>query len=103
MKFIIGWVTIKPAKRDAFFAAVRVHTAATRQEEGCVFFEINPGMERPNVAVVAECFKSEEVHQRHLTTPHMAAMRKAMNETLIDGKFQYIYSDNVVAEDVTFG
>jgi len=64
-KFIIGWMTSKPEMQERFLAAIRAVLAATRQEKGCVFIEINLDLDSPNRAVVAECFESQGAHDIH--------------------------------------
>jgi quinol monooxygenase YgiN len=103
LKYIIGWMTIKPGKRDRFLAAARAHTAATRKEAGCVFFELNLSLDEPNVAVVAECFKDAAAHDLHSNTPHMAKFRKEMAEVLVEGKFVNVFSDDVKTDVYKFG
>lgn len=101
-KFIIGWVTFKPEKREEFLAAVRIHAEATRQEPGCVYFEINLSLENPNGAVVAECFASSQAHETHNATPHMKSFVDKMSRILVEGRFENIYSDDVKVDVVTF-
>lgn len=101
-KFIIGWVTFKPEKRDELMEAIEVFAAATRQESGCVFFEINLSRERPNCTVVAECFQSAEAHDEHQKTPHVKAFFEKTAGILVEGRFENILSDNVVVDIVKF-
>ena len=41
MKFVIGWLTLKPGTRDEFMTLCRPFIAATREEEGVDFFEFH--------------------------------------------------------------
>ncbi len=101
-KFVIGWVTFKPEKREEFLAAVQLHAAATRKEPGCMFFEINFSREIPNGAVVAECFASAEAHETHNATPYMKAFVDNMSRILLTGRFENIYSDDVKVDVVNY-
>lgn len=101
-KFIIGWVTFKPEKREAFLEASRLLAEATRREKGCVFFEFNFSTERPNIAVIAECFQSAAAHDEHHQTPHVKAFFARASEFLVEGRFENILSDDVVVDNVTF-
>ncbi len=97
-KFIIGWVKFKLEKRVEFLDAVQIHVAATRQEDGCVFFEVTLSLEKPDTAVIVECFKSAEAHTLHNNTPHMKAFIAQMADILVEGRFENILSDNVVSD-----
>ncbi len=101
-KFVIGWVTFKPEKRDELMEAIQDFAAATRQEKGCVFFEINLSREQPNCTVIAECFQSGEAHDEHHKTPHAKAFFEKTAGILVEGRFENILSDNVVADIVKF-
>ncbi len=101
-KFIIGRVTFKPDQREDFLEAVRIHAAAIRKEPGCVFFEIKLSREKPNRAVVAECFVDAAAHEVHNQTAHMLAFVDKMSRILLDGRFENIYSDNVTVDVVKF-
>ena len=102
-KFIIGWMTAKPEMQERFLAAIRAHMAATRQEKGCVFLEINLDLDSPNRAVVAECFESQEAHDIHSKTPHMATFRKEMSQILVEARFENILSDKVTVDIPKYG
>ncbi len=97
-KFIIGWVKFKPERRAAFLNAVRAHMTATRQEEGCVFFEVTLSMEKPDTAVIVECFKSAGAHELHHNTPRTKAFMAKMTDILVEGRFENILSDNVISD-----
>lgn len=101
-KFIIGWITFKPEMRGPFLSAISAHVAATRQEEGCVFFDVSLSLDGPNIAVVTECFESEEAHESHLQTPHMNRFRAEMPRLLVEGRFENVYSDRFSTDVVEF-
>jgi len=102
-KFIIGWMTSKPEMQERFLAAIRAVLAATRQEKGCVFIEINLDLDSPNRAVVAECFESQEAHDIHSKMSHMATFREEMSRILVEARFENILSNNVTVDVPKYG
>ena len=101
-RFVIGWARFKPGKQDEFLAVAKAHIAATREEEGCLFLEINLSMDKPDTAVFAECFRDARATEIHESLPHVAVWKKRMSEILIEGRFENIFSDEVVVDVVKF-
>ena len=97
-KFIIGWVKFRHEKRAEFLAAVQILVAATRQEEGRVFFEVTLSLDKPDTALSVECFKSADAHEEHQNTPHMKAFMARMADILVEGRFENILSDTIVSD-----
>ena len=60
---------IHPDKADAFMAAAAEYTAATRAEEGNLFFEWSRSVEDPNQYVLIEAFK-DDAAEAHVTSAH---------------------------------
>ncbi len=64
MKFFVGTMTAKPGKRDEFLVLIRAHAVNTRREPGCVYFEVEPMLDRPN-----ECAACRMLPQRRGASP----------------------------------
>ena len=97
-KFIIGWVKFKPGQSANFLDAMKEHATATRQEDGCVFFDVGLSSETPDTAIFVECFDTAEAHQRHQETPRMKAVMANVADMVVEGRFENILSDNVVSD-----
>ena len=69
-KYIVGWLTFRPGKRDEYFAGAQPFIEASQAEEGCLFYEHSPHPYIPDLVLIMECFKDEEAHAAHLKTPH---------------------------------
>jgi quinol monooxygenase YgiN len=93
MKLIVGIITAKPGKRDAFLAAAREHAEASRREPGCFYFELAPIPEHPDKLLLAEGFVDEAAHRAHEDTDHMRALWAVMPDLL--ERFEI---DNMVGE-----
>ena len=78
-KYIIGWLTFGPGKRDDFMKLAVPYFATCREEKGCLFFEMNPSFTDPDVVTIAECFESAEAHSAHLRTPWFEAFWAELN------------------------
>jgi quinol monooxygenase YgiN len=102
MKFVIGWLTLKPGRRDEFMAVAQSFIAATVREEGVVFFEFHHSSTDPDGVVVVECYKNHEAHQLHWTRPHFVAMWKDVERLAIEGSFENIFADRTVPDVVKF-
>jgi quinol monooxygenase YgiN len=103
MKFVIGWLTLKPGKRDEFLVLSRPFIAATLQEEGVIFFEFHTSLTDPDGAVVVECYKDREAHELHWTTPHFSAMWRNVERLALEGRFENIFADRTATDVVQFG
>ena len=101
MKFVIGWLTLKPGTRDEFMTLCRPFIAATREEEGVDFFEFHNDLGNSDGIVVVERYKSHEAHELHWTTPHFQAMWHIVQA--IEGRFENIFADRVERDIAKFG
>ncbi|GAA4758383.1 putative quinol monooxygenase [Citricoccus nitrophenolicus] len=81
MIFIVVKYQVKPEHVDTFPDAVAAFTAATRAEEGNLFFEWSRSLEDPNEYVLVEGFK-DGTGEAHVNSPHFAAGLEAMGPLL---------------------
>ncbi len=101
-KFIIGWLTCRPGKRDELVALLGPYVAACRAEEGCLFFEMNPSIDAPDSVTLAECFASREVHEAHLGTETFKAFWDRLHDLCIEGRFENIFPHHVETDTADF-
>ena len=102
-KYIIGWLTFPPGVREDFMKIGLPYAAACREEEGCVFFEMNPSATDPDVVTVAECYESAEAHAAHLKRPLFEAMWGELNRRCRRGRFENIFAGRVEPDSAEFG
>ena len=95
MKFIVGYFTAKPGKRDAFLAAAQEHIRMTRLEPDCRYFELVPVPDHPDRLLLAEAFASEEAHRLHEQSDHMRGLANVMPDLL-----SHVTIDSIVTDDV---
>jgi quinol monooxygenase YgiN len=102
-KYIIGWLALKPGQGRGFVKVAQAYAAGCRKEDGCIFFEMNQSIDDPDVFVVAECFRDAEAHEAHLKRPLFLETWKHLESIGLNGKFENILADAVIADSATFG
>jgi quinol monooxygenase YgiN len=69
------YITVKfpvlPDKADQFMAATAGYTAATRDEEGNIFFEWSRSLDEPSTFVLLEAFRDAEAGAAHVAGQHV--------------------------------
>jgi quinol monooxygenase YgiN len=101
-KYIIGWLTLKPGHGRDFVNVAQAYAAGCREEDGCIFFEMNQSIDDPDVFVVAECFRDAAAHEAHLKRPLFLESWKHIESIALSGKFENIFADSVIADGATF-
>lgn len=101
-KYIVGWLTFPPGKRQEFLQILPAYVAACRAEPGCLFFEMNPSMLDPDVVTLAECFESEETHATHLKAETFRSFWPQLAALAISGRFENVYPGRVADDAVRF-
>lgn len=102
MKLIVGYLTAKPGKREAFLAAAQDHAEQSRLEPGCRYFELLPLPDHPDRMLLAEAFDSEAAHRTHEDTDHMRALWAVMPQMLVHASIDNVVSDAVVHDEDWF-
>ena len=62
---------IRPEKADQFMEAAADYTAATRAEEGNIFFEWSRSLDDPSSFVLLEAFRDAEAGSAHVAGQHV--------------------------------
>jgi len=92
-KYVMGWLKLKPGKRDAFVAEYQKGALATRREPGCVFYDFALSSEDTDTVLIMECFANEDAHASHLKQPHFKAVWAAFQKFGAEGRFEDIWSN----------
>ncbi len=74
---------IDPARVDEFVSAIKTNAAASREEPGCLRFEISAHLEKPNVFALAELYKDRDAVEAHYGSDHFAAWKKVADTGII--------------------
>jgi quinol monooxygenase YgiN len=103
MQFVIGWLKLKPGKRDEFMSLAATHQATTQKEEGCLFYEWHPSAADKEVLVLVEGWKTREHHEAHQNAPHHLALIEKVGQYAVSGRFEEIEAARVVTQNPEFG
>jgi len=68
----MGRIRLKPGQSAAFEDFAKRYVSLSRQDEGCLFFDMVPSAEDKDEIIFVECFRDEAAHQAHTQTPHFA-------------------------------
>ena len=71
MIYITVKFPIRPEKADQFMDAAADYTAATRAEEGNIFFEWSRSLDEPHSFVLLEAFRDAEAGSAHVAGQHV--------------------------------
>ena len=63
--YLEGYLEVPPGSIEAVRAALPRHIALTRQEPGCLAFEVNQSPDEPTHFLVSEVFAGEEAFDAH--------------------------------------
>ncbi len=102
MKLIVGFLTAKPGKREAFLEAERHHAEESRKEPGCLYFELVPLPDHPDRMLLAEGLTSEEAHRLHEDTDRMRDLWAVMPKLLAHTSFDHVVSNDIAHDEEIF-
>lgn len=77
MKIVIARAHVRPEMREAFIEAASACVAATRQEPGCLVYDIYESLTARGSFVAVEQWESEAAIDAHFLLPHTATFLEA--------------------------
>lgn len=72
---VIVILEIDPPKIDEFLSVILENAAASRQEPGCLRFEVSRDANQSNLFALSESYRDQAAMDAHYTTPHVAKWR----------------------------
>ena len=75
---------MKPGHRAAFLADTAAIRPQILAEDGCLQYDYFASAEDENKVLLVEQWTSRDAQQIHLTQPHMAGIRQAKEDHVID-------------------
>ena len=91
MKYVIGWLKLRPGMRDQLMNRIKPFVALSLTEQGVRHFEVNTSASDPDTVVFIESYDSDELHQAHQDTPEHQALLADIFKVAVSGKFEHIY------------
>lgn len=95
MIHLIATILIKPGTKQDVIAAATPCIAATRNEPGCVRYDLNADVLDENKLVFVEEWKTRDDLTKHFEQPHMDTWRDAAAHLIIDRTIQVIHPQKV--------
>src|SRR5690349_21224034 len=101
MIVVVGRVKTDAGRRDDLIRIGQTVAAASRQEPGCISYQVCQDTEDENAFVFVEQWESEAALQSHFGTPHVAELMAAIPGAVAgppDVKFHTVASSRDLAE-----
>ena len=73
MLLVTARITTQPGAKDQLLPAAHRMVAATRQEDGCLSYELLESTESPDSYVMLETWRDRAALDQHMAAPAMAA------------------------------
>lgn len=71
MIYVIAKSVAKSDKTEETKVAMKALLAPTREEEGCIQYDLHQDLDKPEVFFFYERWESRDLLERHLKTPHL--------------------------------
>ncbi|MFM7605317.1 MAG: putative quinol monooxygenase [Prosthecobacter sp.] len=73
---VIVLLEVDPQQIDDFLSLALENAAASRQEPGCLRFEVSRDFTQANLFALSESYRDPAAMEAHYTTPHVAKWRE---------------------------
>jgi len=83
---IIAEFTTNPGSMEAFLERMRAHAAASREEPGCIRFDIVIPRKSENKVMLYELYADQDAFDAHAGTDRIKAHREATGPMLAERK-----------------
>lgn len=80
---IVAVVEGKPGKAEAIKAVIKPCIEATRKEEGCLQYQLNQDIVRPDHFIFVEHWASEDIVQKHSKSAHLKTMVDGLTDLIV--------------------
>jgi len=87
MLTVFAFAQARPGKEKALEEALLTLVAQTRQETGCISYDLHRHLDQPGTFAFYENWVDKAALEQHRATPHVTAFRALAGE-LIDGPLQ---------------
>ncbi len=95
MIYVIATIQVKPDKHATYLAGARTMIAATRKEDGCIFYDLTQSITSPNEFTFVERWTTRESLAAHFNTPHMAVWQAIGKDCVAGRAIEIITSTQV--------
>ena len=95
MIYLISTARLKPGVREQCIAPALVCIAASRNDPGCIAYDLNLSVTDPDRMVFVGVWESRVALDAHFQTAHFKAWRAAVGAFVVDRKLEVITPANV--------
>jgi quinol monooxygenase YgiN len=95
MIYLNAHLRTRPGDHPELMKAAKAMIAATRQEAGCIRYDLHVSVTDPQSMVFVEEWKDRAALEAHFSAPHMAVWRKASEGYFIDRRIDIIHPEKV--------
>jgi len=95
MIFVIATLTLNPGMEEVLLKAAAPAIAATRQEEGCIGYDLHKSMTDERTFVFVERWESREALSAHMQAPHFKVWRAAGAPAIASRRIEIITPEGV--------
>ena len=95
MIVVIATLTIKPGTLEAIRPHAEACIVATRQEKGCIAYDLNASMTDPSTLVFVEKWETREDLTAHSKQAHLVAWRNASAPHLVSRVIEIIHPEKM--------
>ena len=74
---------VDPERLEEAVAAIATNAAASRQEPGCLRFEVSRQLDQANIFALAELYKDQDAVDAHYASSHFAEWKKKVDSGIV--------------------
>ena len=95
MIHLISTAHLKPGTREKCIAPAKVCIEASRNDAGCIAYDLNLSVTDPDRMVFVEVWESKAALDAHFQTAHFKAWRAAIADYVVSRKLEVITPEKV--------
>ncbi len=95
MLYVIATLTIQPGSCDTVFQHALPCIEATRQETGCISYDLTQSLTDPDTLIFVERWKDKDALKAHFKQPHMAVWREKSGPYIVSRKIEIIENADI--------
>lgn len=95
MIIVVATLTIKPGSLEALRPHAEACIAATRQEQGCLQYDLHVSVTDPQTLVFVEKWERREDLTAHSKQPHLAVWREASGPHFVSRRIEVVHPEKV--------
>lgn len=87
---LLAHITARPGQTEAVEAGLRQLVEASRQESGCLQYDLHRQLEQPELFVMIEQWRDDAALDAHRNEPHYLHFGKTFGDQLVGVELQFL-------------